>query len=358
MNKSNLEYDYGIDSLKGLAIISVVIIHVIAGGFSYIDPRTILWSWSVIFDQIARFCVPLFIAVSGYSLSITFSENLSWWNFYQRRIFKLIPLYIFWSLVTYFLISHYGSWPNYSKDFPLLNSLIFGKADYHLYFIPLIFQLYFLFPLLYKLVRITKYKIVILAFVWQFIFYFYIRSQVESTKITVSLSDQDQYIFFGTWIFYFILGIYLNLYPQILKKFNLIYFFFSLVFLAVAVNNAQEIFQTHGNILLATRFTKESILVFATFVILFLLAMRHVVSFKKFNPLIYIGKNSFLIFLVHVMVLRAVNIYLLPNDGANIIIISLLTLTLSVLLAQLISYSGKILLVVTHRITKLYFPQY
>ena len=342
MNK-NSRHDPGIDALKGLAIIFVVLIHVIAVAFSNLSPKSPTWNLALTLDQLSRFSVPLFIALSGYSLAINFNLETHWPDFYFRRLFKLLPIYIFWSLVTYLLISTLGNWPNYQQDLPILPALIYGKVDYHLYFVPMIFQLYLLFPLIYKLTKIGKLKVVLVVLVWQAAFYFYISRLVETVSQNLTLSDQNQYLFFGTWIFYFIFGIYSQLYPNLLKIIGKKSLLAILIFLGYSIFSTNNIFNQYSSILLATRFTKVSVLLYAIAMIIFLLNVRQLISKFNFGLLLKIGQVSFLIYLVHVMVLRAVNIFFLPTDGPSLVLVFFLTTGLSFLLALIISNVSKML---------------
>ena len=56
------------NQLKGLAILAVVVLHILSNiPGKYITTPQIL-PWVLAIDQIARFCVPIFVAISGYGL--------------------------------------------------------------------------------------------------------------------------------------------------------------------------------------------------------------------------------------------------------------------------------------------------
>jgi peptidoglycan/LPS O-acetylase OafA/YrhL len=139
---------------KGLAIIAVVAIHI---GSRFIQSPVVLFV-----DQLSRFCVPLFIALSGFGLTKSFSRHLDQAGspplgltktiaeYYLRRVWKILPWFIFASGV---IMVFRNWWEN--AGFDLLNlrtwasAMTGGAADYHLYFVPMIFKFYLIFPLLF-----------------------------------------------------------------------------------------------------------------------------------------------------------------------------------------------------------------
>jgi surface polysaccharide O-acyltransferase-like enzyme len=65
-------------SLKGLAIGAVVLIHTVNMLIGHALPNSQFWNVLVVFDQILRFCVPLFVALSGYALASKYqSKNIN-----------------------------------------------------------------------------------------------------------------------------------------------------------------------------------------------------------------------------------------------------------------------------------------
>lgn len=166
--------------------------------------------WFIGLDQFLRLCVPFFVMLSGYGLAISEEKHPhalslgNWWAMVKRRALKLIPLYLLWSVVivgTIWFIPEWRSPIQILPNIPL--TLLTGGADYHLYFVPMIFQLYLIFPLLAALFRRSKPWLVMvglmglqLAVLWRF-------------QHTVGISDQLQYIMGVSWIGYFGLGMWM-----------------------------------------------------------------------------------------------------------------------------------------------------
>lgn len=290
--------------LKALAIFGVLTIHLLSTlPINKADPS--LWGISsVILDQLARFSVPLFIALSGYGLAIKYvPRSPKPVPFFKSRLIKLLPLYLFWSVLLFFLLRAFTFLGSSQGKYSFAESLLFGKADYQLYFIPMILQLYILFPILsYLLNKSGPVKLLLGGFLLQAIAF------IVYTRILVT--DQWQYTFFFPWIGYFTLGMSLSRLP--LHRYSLhrlqpyIIGGFIISAFIVATQSLHNI--SHGlNPLDATRFTRFPVMIYAsiTMVILFLIVPRSDKLPRQVQmPLLWIGKYSYLIFLSHTLILR------------------------------------------------------
>ncbi len=276
-----------IDILKALAIIGVVWIH-IGAYLLFLYP---FWSpdWKnlVILDQIWRFSVPLFVALSGYTLAARYKEtkiNLA--EFFQRRVLRVLPLYFLWAIVSFSLNQ---------TGYPFWQAILLGRADYHLYFVPMIIQLYLLFPFLLWLIKRFPRLIVAVTLVWQVALFNRFGSG--------SWSDQEQYLFFGAWLWYFILGIY----GATAKIRGGWLWLVALVGgLWWAVKDAFDLAQVR-DLIIATRFTKLSILIFSTGAIgVGLMWGKYLNFLPRFlkRLLVLVGRESYLIYLSHVLIVQ------------------------------------------------------
>lgn len=137
-----------IDVLRGLAMVGVVAIHISSSAFAV--NRTSLWGtlWAGL-DVGMRWAVPVFVIVSGWGLCLSQRQSDGYLRFVWHRVSKVLPAYVVWSLI-YMVLSTLGS--HAAEADPLTPSyvahtLVMGSAASHLYFVPLIVQLYLLFPL-------------------------------------------------------------------------------------------------------------------------------------------------------------------------------------------------------------------
>ena len=144
-NSKQIQYIPEIDGLRAISIIGVLVIHVVteivwtgqATGFNA--------NYAMFWNQWSRFCVPIFIFVSGLLLAYRYEfEGFQYFRFIKRRFVDLFVPYMFWTLISIFNLHKWGTLhPAWIKD------VFFTGRGYYfqLYFIPLIFQFYLLSPI-------------------------------------------------------------------------------------------------------------------------------------------------------------------------------------------------------------------
>jgi peptidoglycan/LPS O-acetylase OafA/YrhL len=141
---------FQMELLRGLAITGVVAIHT-SGHFARAGAFSTLVVSNLIVDAFTHYAVPLFVLLSGMALALRYpsigpSPELR--AFYQRRLTRVIPPYVVFSLLylALFAFEHEPS-PASWVAFALLT----GNAYYHLWFVALLIQLYVLFPAFLRL---------------------------------------------------------------------------------------------------------------------------------------------------------------------------------------------------------------
>lgn len=273
-----------INIFKGVAMLAVIILHIIPILYNFWSPYPPFSPQAyflIVFDQINRFCVPLFILVSSYLLTTNYLlHTTKLIDFYKRRLLKLLPLYFLWWLII---------------------KLTWQDVGYHLYFVPLILQLYILFPLLFFLVK--KFPVIFTLLVLIFQLYFL---QFLSTT---NWPDQKLYQNFLSWIFYFILGIVLSLHEDKFKKWRAIFSLTTLTALTFMLWTAFGILNRGNNVLNITFFTRLPIFFFATSFCLMAITFQEKLSKlskKIFQFLDFFGRESYLVYLCHTILLRII----------------------------------------------------
>lgn len=129
---------------------------------------------SVVLNQMARFSVPVFVALSGFGLTIKYGTlakettlqdlKVPLPSFYRDRIIKIGIPFLVWTVIILFLKDRLAG--PYDKDFfqSMLPYLYKRGADYHFYFFHIIFECYVVFPFLAMfLARFKKLRIPALA---------------------------------------------------------------------------------------------------------------------------------------------------------------------------------------------------
>ncbi len=308
-----LKRSQAIDILKGLAIIGVVAIHYLSGieqadklFYSHFEQYV---GW----DQLLRFCVPLFVAMSGFTLAKKYLlAPFSWKEYLLRRVIRILPLYIFWSIVIAWIVNLTPGWSRFIAGTSWWRILIYGKADYHLYFVPMIVQLYLLFPLLLYFVKKARVWALLVVFIFELVFFYYISIHAETASgMALFWGDQEQDIFFGSWLLYFVLGIFWAT-VEIRKR---MFFYLGvtgsclLTFLGwyFARNNSEYLIHSGIDPLIATRFTRIPLAIYGAALITLLLLVRTYIDKLRnvlASGLARIGQESYLIYLSHTLLLR------------------------------------------------------
>ncbi len=295
--------------LKAIAITAVVILHILS-----LFPSSIYIShqyrWLfILVNQMCRFSVPTFLILSGYGLSQKYlHQNLAPTLFLKARAKKLIPSYFLWSIIFIIIFQISNSW--FYEDINFWKNIFWGNADYHLYFIPLIFQFYLIFSFLPKIKK--KYQLLTLVLISggiQAAWFLLIRASFTGKAIPTNFNnDQLQYRLGINWIFYFLFGVFLAnlnlkklLEVKIIKSILAITTIFSLSW---AIHDSCNIISQTNNIIYATSFIRLPIIIYATGATLIMILYGK--NLLKFNLLKLIGKYSYIIYLSHTLLLRII----------------------------------------------------
>jgi surface polysaccharide O-acyltransferase-like enzyme len=142
------ERNSAMDNLRGLSALAVVVLHITADPLLESCCQGWLLPFYIAANVGARFAVPSFMLLSGAGLTLTAAatgERQSYLSFLARRLSKVVPAYVGWSLI---YILWQAPSPGSLSSQRLLSDLLHGQAAYHLYFVPLLVILYLLHPVL------------------------------------------------------------------------------------------------------------------------------------------------------------------------------------------------------------------
>jgi surface polysaccharide O-acyltransferase-like enzyme len=136
-----------LDNLRIMAGLAVVMLHV--SGFTYRGYTGVVdesWMWGNLYNTGSRWCVPLFVMVSGYLLMKPGADQPAW-DFLRRRLARIMPALVVWPLI--YMTYTYLSFGRPENLRTALGSMVWrGDAFYHLWFVYMIAGLYLLTPLL------------------------------------------------------------------------------------------------------------------------------------------------------------------------------------------------------------------
>lgn len=191
-----------LDNSRILSIFSVVFLHVAAGVVTGTEIGSGNWWVGNIYDSAVRWCVPVFVMISG-ALLLGNDKNENLKTFYQKRATRLLIPIIFWSAI-------YLSWNALKlvvgeKEVSLLvltMMLASGKPHYHMWFLYMIAFLYVFTPFLIKITKnSSNNELVILTIISL------VLAILNSAVNTILPSTPTLFVnWFLSYIPYFILG--------------------------------------------------------------------------------------------------------------------------------------------------------
>lgn len=183
--------------LRSVGALSVIVLHASAEPLTEQSVQRDA-SWIMLVCNVAaRFAVPVFVILSGMGLTLSTHAQDRYPRFLSRRLSKIIPAYLAWSII-YMLV--------FPSDESItirtaISTLLTGHASSHLYFVPAIVRLYLLYPILSYLVLSVPCAVAgCCAISWSMI---WLAPMLTSTPLGALIAE----LLPLRWIGYFSLGI-------------------------------------------------------------------------------------------------------------------------------------------------------
>jgi surface polysaccharide O-acyltransferase-like enzyme len=191
-----------LDNSRILAIFAVVFLHVSAIVVTGTEIGSGYWWAGNLYDSALRWCVPVFVMISGaLLLDPAKAEDMK--TFYAKRASRIVAPLVFWSLV-------YLGWNafktvmagNQFAPVSLLRGLASGKPHYHMWFLYMIVVLYLFTPFFRMITRsATRGEIATITF---------LSFAIAAMNTVVSTAYPSGPSLFATWFLsyipYFFLG--------------------------------------------------------------------------------------------------------------------------------------------------------
>ena len=148
-------YELGwINSLRALAALAVIMIH-IAGPVLYQNIFSSTWWIGHGLDTLSRFAVPLFLMISG-ALLLHKEESIV--QFAKKRASSILIPFLAWSILYYLYANGFEG-----STLVFIKTLVSEGTSYHLWYFYMIIPLYFMVPLLRKIVSHIP-----LSYIWYY----------------------------------------------------------------------------------------------------------------------------------------------------------------------------------------------
>ena len=317
-----------LDWLRALAALTVIAIHITGSYVTFL-------SSAYYANHLARFAVPLFIIISGFVLQYSSSrKEMTVLSFYQRRMDRILWPYLVWTLLYVFLLPPLmgqGFTPASAGE--LGRHLLWGTGSYHLYFLPIIIQLYLLFPLLYRLVKKQPWVMLLVSLVISLIFMslYYLGMLQESQWWN---DYKIPYMrFFPNWLFYFVLGMVAAERQGLVNRWSKRY----VLPLGILWLGALVLILLDSRLCgMAVSIVRPSILIYASLSFLFFYGVFRYLP-DHWSAVRWLAEQSFVVYLAHPGIISLL-VYWLPamgyqtiwynNDGMCLLYLGTLGITL------------------------------
>lgn len=213
------------DLLRILAIFGAILIHVSAANIDQVPVESTAFFSFNIYDSLARFCVPIFVMLSGM-LFLNPNKDIKTKAFFIKYIPRIILALFFYGVVYFILISYLETGV---LDFHFIKdgfiSVCSGNARYHLWYLYMIVGLYLITPFLRVFTaKATKKEIE------YFLLLFLLVSSVLFTmeKFSVfqfvsNLVEQMKLSFLYGYMGYYMLGYYLHHFSLSIRATRILY---------------------------------------------------------------------------------------------------------------------------------------
>ena len=279
--------------LRIVSTFAVVVLHVAAPYVLHFgNAKKNTWETAHFFDSFVRFCVPVFLMISG-ALLLDKDEKLT--IFLQKRLKRILFPFFFWSIVYFIWID----WKTFSgKGFmQIFKDFYFGLMhgfSFHFWYIYLILGLYLFIPILRKwTISATRKDILFFLIIWLLTLFINPKTAAYFPKI--------EWMYFSKYLGYLVLGFYLSkleiksvLKMRILSLLMIISGFLFTFFLTRNSTLEQSSFDKTFYEYLSPNVMLLSVGIFLFF---------QTIDFKTNRISVFIDKNTFGIYLVHILIL-------------------------------------------------------
>ena len=332
-----------IDILRIISAFAVIILHIAAkGSFEQFGARTFEWQICNFYNSISRFCVPVFVMVSGVFL-LNPERNYSIKILFQKKILRIIISFLFWSIF-YTIVEIIKT---HNLETIQWKTLLFGiiKGHFHMWFMYMIIGLYIITPLIRMINKDEKMTVYYLVLSFIFVFIYNPLNFFPPIKelLAISVSQLGLSVISG-FSGYFILGYYLSRHKLSYSTRKCIYIIGVLAIIGtIGINGCLGYYYNNHHIVLMYNYLYPNILFMSIFVFVYFQYNFQSVHFSENIEKIvsYIGKLSFGIYLVHAFYFENIHIiginHFFCNPIFSIPIVSILIFLLSLITVYIIN---------------------
>ncbi|WP_207426220.1 acyltransferase [Pedobacter sp. SYSU D00535] len=189
------------DNMRVLATVSMILLHVISPIlYKFGNASWQLWHAGNLIDSAVRFCVPVFVMLSG---ALLLGKDFRLKDFLVKRLLRVVLPFVFWSgiYIVYDLLM------GKSRMVGLANWLVLkvqAGAAYHLWYIYMIVGLYLFIPILNKWIKHCSQKEI------QYFLCIWFTTLMLNQSLFSRFKPAIELSYFSGFLGYLVLGYYLS----------------------------------------------------------------------------------------------------------------------------------------------------
>ena len=200
-----------VNAARFFAALAVVTVHCAYQNSITTDKGFSVWLSGGLLDSFSRWCVPVFVIISG-ALLLKPKSKISIMSFYSKRLTKFLIPFTFW--IIFYLLIRFRS--DYQAGLPLqptkyIQAILEGKVFSHLWYIFMLFGLYLFTPFCQKLLDVLDKKetFILICILW----FLTILNDwiINNSKSNIFI------LWFMNYLGYYIMGYYLRYFAKIPK---------------------------------------------------------------------------------------------------------------------------------------------
>lgn len=328
INQQHIWADY----LRVYATIAVITVHVTAQlTYSYGKIETKQWLVTIFIGSVVRFCVPVFVMLSGAFL-LGKEEDLS--VFLTKRLNKIAIPFVAWL----FIYSGYNVFFSGREvdTYESVKAVLSGKVALHLWFMYMIIGLYLVTPVFRKWLKLARQKEIL-----YFIFLWFLTSSIipfleNILRFDIEFSLESVSGYTG----YFILGYYLVRFPIAHRYLASICFAIFVLMVGVTFAGTYILSEYSNNYNAIPYEYLSANVVFMSIAFFLFIKNKYQNNNKRELPILFrfINNTSFGIYLIHILILYLLEKNLLGFNLTASFIHPIIGIPLTSLICLIISF--------------------
>lgn len=211
------------DLLRTAALFAVIVLHVCGNNWGGMEVRTADWQILNVIDSLTRWCVPVFVMLSGMFF-LDPRKPVTYRSIFQKSLPRLVSAFLFWSLL-YALFTALLNWRGGAPDDGWQFFLNFIYGHYHLWFVYMMMGLYLITPVLRKFIAGAARRDIEYLLLLYFIFTLIVPlfGNAPHLQVVSGVVHRLDLKLLGGYMGYFVAGYYLRVFDFQEKTKKMIY---------------------------------------------------------------------------------------------------------------------------------------